>query len=36
MQHDEKQKTVRCPICGAEFATQEEHDAHHKREHPGQ
>ncbi|MGH2403264.1 MAG: hypothetical protein ACRDGN_02260 [bacterium] len=27
---------VRCPVCGAEFKTQEEHDKHHKEAHPNQ
>lgn len=25
---------VRCPVCGQEFATQEEHDKHHSEAHP--
>ncbi len=25
---------VKCPNCGAEFSTEEEHATHHKRAHP--
>lgn len=27
---------VKCPVCGMEFNTQEEHDKHHQEAHGGQ
>ena len=34
MQNSPNDKMIKCPVCGKEFATQEEHDKHHAEAHP--
>jgi uncharacterized Zn finger protein (UPF0148 family) len=34
IQHEAPTGKVKCPVCGQEFNTEEEHEKHHREAHP--